>query len=105
MVYFHGGNFQIGQAEEWLGNKFSEVLTAVHVSVTYRLGALGFNPLPALWTGDSEEDSGNFSVLDAIAALQWVQRNIRAFGGNPDNVTVSGYSAGGRTLTILLIRP
>ena len=103
MVYFHGGNFQIGQAEEWLGNKFSEVLTAVHVSVTYRLGALGFNPLPALWTGDAEEDSGNFSVLDAIAALQWVQRNIRAFGGNPDNVTVSGYSAGGRTLSILLI--
>jgi para-nitrobenzyl esterase len=103
MVYFHGGNFQTGHAEEWLGNKFSDALQAVHVSVEYRMGALAFNPLPALWTGDAEEDSGNYAVLDAIAALQWVQRNIRAFGGDPDNVTVSGYSAGGRAVTILLI--
>lgn len=71
MVYFHGGNFQIGQAEEWLGNKFSEVLTAVHVSVTYRLGALGFNPLPALWTGDAEEDSGRKQRLRKNRIPRW----------------------------------
>ena len=102
MVYFHGGNFQTGQAEEWLGNKFSDSLNVVHVSVEYRLGALGFNPLPALQTGDAEEDSGNFVLLDMIAALRWVQRNIAAFGGDPGNVTVSGYSAGGRAITVLL---
>lgn len=71
MVYFHGGNFQIGQAEEWLGNKFSEVLTAVHVSVTYRLGALGFNPLPGLWTGDAEEDSGRKHRLRKNRIPRW----------------------------------
>jgi len=71
MVYFHGGNFQIGQAEEWLGNKFSEVLTAVHVSVTYRLGALGFNPLPTLWTGDAEEDSGRKHRLRKNRIPRW----------------------------------
>lgn len=102
IVYFHGGNFQTGQPEEWLGNKFSESLNVVHVSVAYRLGALGFNPLPALRTGDAEEDSGNFVLLDIIAALRWVQRNIAAFGGDPGNVTVSGYSAGGRAITVLL---
>jgi para-nitrobenzyl esterase len=102
MVYFHGGNFQTGQAEEWLGNKFSESLNVVHVSVEYRLGALGFNPLPALWTGDAEEDSGNFVLLDMIAALQWVHRNIAAFGGDPANVTISGFSAGGRAVAVLL---
>lgn len=103
MVYFHGGNFQSGRAEEWLGNKFSDVGRVVHVSVEYRLGALAFNPLPALWTGDAEEDSGNYALLDIIAALRWVQRNIKAFGGNPDNVTISGFSAGGRAVTMLLI--
>lgn len=71
MVYFHGGNFQIGQAEEWLGNKFGEVLTAVHVSVTYRLGALGFNPLPALWTGDAEEDSDRKHRLRKNRIPRW----------------------------------
>ena len=70
-MYFHGGNFQIGQAEEWLGNKFSEVLTAVHVSVTYRLGALGFYPLPTLWTGDAEEDSGRKHRLRKNRIPRW----------------------------------
>ena len=105
MVYFHGGNFQVGQAEEWLGNKFCEMIKAVHVSVEYRMGAMGFNPLPALKTGDAEEDSGNFALLDDLAALRWVQRNIESFGGDPGNVTISGLSAGACTVNMLLMSP
>ena len=105
MVYFHGGNFQVGSTEEWLGNKFCETVKAVHVGVEYRLGAMAFNPLPALHTGDAEEDSGNFALLDLIAALQWLQRNIEAFGGDPENVTISGLSAGGRAVALLMISP
>ncbi len=106
IVYFHSGNYQIGQAEEWLGNKFCETIQAVHVSVEYRMGALGFNPLPALQSGeDAAEDSGNFALLDSIAALQWVQRNIGAFGGDAGNVTLSGFSAGGGIVYMMIASP
>ncbi len=105
MVYFHGGNFQVGKSEEWLGNKFCEAVKAVHVSVEYRLGAMGFNPLPALSNGDPEEDSGNFALLDVIASLRWVQRNIEAFGGDAGNVTISGLSSGGRAVALMMICP
>ena len=105
IVYFHSGNYQIGQAEEWLGNKFCETIPAVHVSVEYRMGALGFNPLPALHTGDTAEDSGNFAILDSIAALEWVRRNIAAFGGDAENVTISGFSAGGGLVYMMMASP
>ncbi|MBE6100044.1 MAG: carboxylesterase family protein [Anaerovibrio sp.] len=105
MVYFHGGGFQIGSAEEWLGNKFCETIKAVHVGVEFRMGAFGFNPLPALHTGDTEEDSGNYALLDIIAALRWIQRNIKSFGGDPGNVTISGLSSGGRVAVLLMICP
>ena len=105
MVYLHGGGFQIGNTEEWLGNKFCEMVQAVHVGIEFRKGALGFNPLPSLHTGDAEENSGNYALLDIITALHWIQRNIESFGGDPENVTISGLSSGGRAAVLMMICP
>ncbi|WP_318753515.1 carboxylesterase family protein [Globicatella sp. PHS-GS-PNBC-21-1553] len=94
-VFLHGGNNQTGHAQEIKGNTIVNDLNAVYVSVNYRLGALGFNPLDALKHGTEEENSGNFTLLDIAAALDWVAENIDAFGGNKDNITLVGFSAGG----------
>jgi para-nitrobenzyl esterase len=66
----------------------------VVVTVQYRLGMLGFLNHPALKSGDAKDDSGNYATLDLVRGLDWVQTNIRAFGGNPGQVTVAGQSAG-----------
>lgn len=69
VVYLHGGNNQSGTSQEIKGNTIVNDIDAVYVSVNYRLGALGFNPLEALKTGSKEENSGNYSLLDIAAAL------------------------------------
>lgn len=105
LVFLHGGNNQTGHAQEIKGNGFVNDLNAVYVSVNYRLGALGFNPLDALKTGSDEENSGNYTLLDIAAALDWVEENIEVFGGDKDNVTLAGFSAGGRDVMATLISP
>ncbi|WP_367005939.1 carboxylesterase family protein [Streptococcus sp. ZY19097] len=105
IVFLHGGNNQTGHAQEIKGNTFVKDVNAVYVSVNYRLGALGFNPLEALKTGTDLEKSGNFTLLDIAAALDWVQENIEVFGGDKDNVTLAGFSAGGRDVMATLISP
>ena len=105
LVFLHGGNNQTGHAQEIKGNTLVNDLNAVYVSVNYRLGALGFNPLDALKTGSDEENSGNFALLDIAQALDWVEKNIETFGGNKDNVTLAGFSAGGRDVMATLISP
>ena len=77
----------------------------MYVSIQYRLGVLGFNNLPALQQGNKLEKSGNYGLLDQAAALDWVKKNIKHFGGDPDNITVSGFSAGGRDVLAMLIAP
>ena len=74
------------------------------VTVNYRLGALGFLAHPAL-SAETPGGSGNWATLDQLASLQWVQRNISNFGGNPDNVTIYGQSAGGQAVCNLLAIP
>ncbi|MDW8709633.1 carboxylesterase family protein [Streptococcus suis] len=105
IVFLHGGNNQTGHAQEIKGNGFVNDINAVYVSINYRLGALGFNPVEALKTGTDEENSGNYTLLDIAAALDWVEENIEVFGGDKDNVTLAGFSAGGRDVMATLISP
>ncbi len=75
------------------------------VSINYRLGALGWLALPQLSAESPEHISGNYGLLDQIAALKWVRRNIATFGGDPDNVTIAGESAGALSVMYLMVSP
>jgi para-nitrobenzyl esterase len=77
----------------------------VLVTLNYRLGRFGFFAFPALSREHPAEPKGNYAYMDQIAALQWVQRNIAAFGGDPNNVTIFGFSAGGVSVHSLLAMP
>lgn len=103
LVYLHGGNNQTGTSLEIPGTEIAADENCVYVSVNYRLGLLGFNCLPALQT--EEGSTGNYSLQDIAKSLDWVKQNISNFGGNPDNITVSGFSAGGRDVMAMLISP
>ncbi|MET3600811.1 carboxylesterase family protein [Martelella mangrovi] len=105
LFYIHGGNNQGGNSGTVDFEQLAVNADAVVVSVNYRLGLLGFNNLPALKTGNPQEDSGNYTLLDLARALDWIDANIAAFGGNADNITVSGFSAGGRDVMAMLISP
>ena len=105
LVYIHGGNNHSGKSEELSGVSFVKNHDAIFVSINYRLGVLGFNPLPSLKTGSDEENSGNYTLLDIAKSLDWVRHNIEEFGGDSKNVTISGFSAGGRDVMAMLISP
>ena len=105
LVFLHGGNNQTGNTTELRGQDLVITNDCVYVSLNFRTGAFGFNPLPALKTGDALLDSGNYTLLDIAFALDWVKENIANFGGDPDNITISGHSAGGRDVMALLISP
>ncbi|MDF7666499.1 carboxylesterase family protein [Orbaceae bacterium ESL0727] len=105
LIYIHGGNNQTGSSTEFSPLALTKDIDAIVVTFNYRLGSLGFNPLKALNTGDPVVDSGNFSLLDMRALLDWVHNNIAAFGGDPQNITLSGFSAGGRDTMAMLISP
>ncbi len=102
MVWIHGGALEQGSASVPL---YAGVHLArrgvIVVTVSYRLGALGFLALPALTTESRRHSSGNYGLLDQLAALRWIQRNIAAFGGDPGNVTVFGQSAGAMSIAAL----
>ncbi|RAS69951.1 carboxylesterase type B [Lentzea atacamensis] len=99
MVWIHGGGFTSGAARmydaRWLATKNDAVI----VTINYRLGVFGFFGHPGL------PDSGAYGISDQQAALKWVQRNARAFGGNPGNVTIFGESAGGLSVCAQLASP
>jgi len=103
LVYIHGGNNQTGDARELIGNELVSTLDCVYVSLNYRLGLFGFNCLPALQSDD--DATGNYALLDIKMALDWVAENISVFGGDPDNITIAGFSAGGRDVMAMLISP
>jgi para-nitrobenzyl esterase len=92
LVWIHGGGFTQDAARNYIGSKFARRGLVV-VTVNYRLGALGFLAHPALATHHGT--AGNYGLMDQQAALRWVRQNIARFGGNPDNVTIAGQSAGG----------
>ena len=105
LLFIHGGNNQTGTSSEIDARKLAVNANCIVVSINYRLGALGFNSLPALKTGDINEDSGNYTLLDIAKSLDWINENIEAFGGNPNNITASGFSAGDRDIMAMLISP
>ncbi|MGH0035646.1 MAG: carboxylesterase/lipase family protein [Myxococcota bacterium] len=107
MVWIHGGGNVIGHASFYDGGRLAVEGQVVVVTINYRLGPLGWLRHAALrGQGTSDADrSGNFGTLDQIRALEWVQDNIAGFGGDPDNVTIFGESAGGRDVYALLLAP
>ncbi|XP_003510979.1 acylcarnitine hydrolase [Cricetulus griseus] len=99
MVWIHGGGLAMGMASMYDGSKLAAIEDIVVVTIQYRLGVLGY-----FSTGD-EHARGNWGYLDQVAALRWVQQNIAHFGGNPDRVTIFGESAGGTSVSSLVLSP
>ena len=106
LVWFHGGAFFLGAGS--LGS-YDGTANAKHgvitVSVNYRLGALANFVHPALDAENPQEPKGNYALQDSVAVLEWVRDNIAAFGGDPEQVTIAGQSAGGGIVTNLLAIP
>jgi carboxylesterase type B len=107
IVWVHGGSNISGYTADPMydGANLARTANAVVVSVNYRLGLLGFFNLGQLKTGDNLEDSGNFALLDIVKSLQFVNRNIAAFGGNAGNVTLMGQSAGAVNVFAVMTSP
>ena len=100
-VFIHGGGLVNGSSNQASGDKIARLTNTIVVSVNYRLGVFGFLGLP----GISKSGEGNYGLMDQQAALRWVQRNIAAFGGDPEQVTVGGESAGGHSVCGHLTSP
>jgi para-nitrobenzyl esterase len=106
LVWIYGGGFNAGATSD--GNYSGEKLAAkgvLFVSIAYRVGQLGFLAHPELSAETANHTSGNYGLLDLIAGLQWVQKNIAAFGGDPKKVTIFGESAGGIAVSMLCASP
>ena len=106
MFYIHGGNMQYGSGSMPLyeGHHLARQ-DVVLVTINYRIGYLGRFAHPAMTRAQAGEPLVNYGVFDQIAALEWVQRNIATFGGDPGRVTIAGHSAGGVSVNILMITP
>ena len=106
LVYIHGGSLMTGQP--WYADYSGQGLArdgVVVVNMGYRLGVFGFYADPELAAESPNGTTGNYGLLDQIKALEWVRDNIAAFGGDPDNVTLAGESAGGACVTALCTSP
>ncbi|WP_206364980.1 carboxylesterase/lipase family protein [Sphingomonas panacis] len=106
LVFIHGGGFGSGSTAVpvYTGAGLARRGVIV-VTINYRLGAFGFLAHPALTAESPLKSSGNYGILDMIAALRWVKANIAQFGGDPQNVTISGQSAGAAAVSDLLVSP
>lgn len=101
LVWIHGGSNRAGSPGDMVTSPVAN--DVVLVGVRYRLGIFGFMSHPKLTT--EQGGSGNYGIMDQIAALQWIQRNIAKFGGDPNNVTIAGESAGSQDVSLLLAAP
>jgi para-nitrobenzyl esterase len=106
IVWIYGGGYINGSASMPLywGDRLAQKGVIV-VTIAYRLGPLGFLALPELTQESPHHSSGNYGLMDQIAALQWIQRNIAAFGGDPNCVTIAGQSSGAISVSILMASP
>jgi para-nitrobenzyl esterase len=106
LVYFYGGGFVAGDGSEYRYDGGSMALKGiVAVTVNYRLGVFGFLAHPELTNESPHKASGNYGLLDQNAALQWVRKNIAAFGGDPEKVTIAGESAGSISVSAQMASP
>ena len=106
LVYIHGGSLQTGQP--WYQDYRGEYLASqgvIVVNLAYRLGVFGYLALEELAAESEHGTSGNYGLLDQIRGLEWVRDNIAAFGGDPDNVTLSGESAGSASVSAISASP
>lgn len=99
LVWFHGGGFVANDGGDYVKSLTRDGIIAV--SFNYRLGKLGFHD----WAGWDESDPRNFGQADMVLALEWVQANIARFGGDPNNVTIMGHSAGGMGVQLMMVDP
>ena len=104
MFWIHGGALQVGESDDYDPSRLVAKGVVV-VTINYRLAELGFLAHPALSAESPTGASGNYGLMDQQAAMRWVQRNIRAFGGDADNVTIFGESAGGLSVHSELASP
>ena len=106
IVYIHGGGFNSGgsSCEVYSGSQIAKQ-DVVYVSINYRVGIYGFFANTALKEEDANGSAGNYGLMDQIKALEWVQENIEKFGGDPDNVTIMGQSAGASSVNYLSVSP
>jgi para-nitrobenzyl esterase len=106
LVWIYGGGFGAGATNDpnYSGEKLAKK-GVVLVSIAYRVGQMGFFAHPGLSAENSHRASGNYGLLDMIAGLQWLQKNITAFGGDPNRVTIFGESAGGIAVSMLCASP
>src|SRR4030042_1404538 len=106
MVWLHGGGLRYGNGNFPLSVNLGLPLHGVvQVNINHRLGVMGLIAHPLLTKESPQHASGNYMFLDMIAALQWVQRNITSFGGDPNNVTIFGQSGGGLKVAALMASP
>src|SRR5258708_8550343 len=106
MVWIHGGGHTrgTGATPTYNGENLAQKGVVV-VTINYRLGIFGFLAHPELTKESDVHSSGNYGLLDVVAALQWVQKNIAAFGGDPKRVTIFGESAGSSAVNFLMASP
>ncbi|GAA2213495.1 carboxylesterase family protein [Nonomuraea monospora] len=106
LVWIHGGGFRVGSgAEPRYDGEHLARKGLVVVTFNYRLGALGFLATPELSEESGQRASGNYGLLDCVAVLRWVRRNIAGFGGDPGRVTIAGQSAGAGAVNFLAMSP
>ena len=105
MVFIHGGGFQSGSSSDTLynGSNFAAAHDVIIVTINYRLNVFGFVNFGAI--DSAYEDSGYLGLKDQVAALTWIKENISAFGGNPDNITIFGQSAGAISCMMQMVIP
>ena len=105
MLWIHGGGNSIGHGGSYDGARLAAQENVVVITFNYRLGLFGWFSHEALLTGDPADDSGNYGTLDVVRALEWTRDNVAAFGGNPNNVTLFGESAGGFDTLAMIASP
>ncbi|MBQ0057840.1 MAG: carboxylesterase family protein [Bacteroidales bacterium] len=106
LIYFNGGGLMAGSGSEprYAGDSLAHH-GVISITANYREGIFGFLAHPELTAQSANHTSGNYGILDQVAAIQWVKDNIKAFGGNPDKITIAGESAGSFSVSVLMASP